>query len=157
MHSSPLVENVPAGNRAFSLIEVTLAIGIVSFAMLALVSAMPVGLSTMRRAMDHTVESQIIRQIDASASSTQYGQLSPTFAARTFYYDNDGSALSEAESGQARYWATITLAPPSYPGSAAATDLTNSLCTMHIALMTGASGHAFSTNYYNVHVPNSGN
>ncbi len=144
-------------NRAFSLVEVTLAIGIVSFAVLTMVGAMPVGLSAMRQAIDHTVQGQIIRQIDASAFSTQYAQLAPTFASRTFYYDNDGAALAQADSAAARYWATVTLASPSYPGSDADPGLTNSSYTMRVALMTGASGHASSTNYYNIQIPDSGN
>jgi len=140
----------------FSLVEVTLAIGIVSFAMLALLGVVPVGLSTMRQAADRTVESQIVRQIGAEALYTPFSELKTNFSGTTLYFNDEGSALTNAAASAARYRALVALAAPAYPGSAAASDLTNSLWTMHITLVTAAAGQNVATNYYNIQVPNSG-
>lgn len=140
----------------FSLVEVTLAIGIVSFAMLALLGAVPVGLSTMRQAADHTVESQIVRQISAEALYTPFSKLATNYAGATLCFSDEGLALTNADPATARYRASVAMVAPAYPGSSTASDLTNSLWTMHITLVTAAGGQGIATNYYNIQVPSSG-
>ena len=49
--------------RGFSLIEVTVALGILSFAMVGIIGLMPVGLGTMRDAIDESTTSLIARRL----------------------------------------------------------------------------------------------
>lgn len=147
---------LPRYRLGFSLVEVTLALGVVSFALLALVGVMPAGLSTMRQAADKLVESQVVRQLGADALHTPFSKLSSRFSGVSMYYDDAGLALSNASDPGVRYRASVVLAQPAFPGSTTETSLTNSLWTMRIALATVSSGREISTNYYNIQVPNSG-
>ena len=54
----------------FSLVEVTLAMGIASFALLVIFSMMPTGLSTMQEAGRQIAETEIFNRLGAELSST---------------------------------------------------------------------------------------
>jgi len=47
-------------------VEITIALGLVSFIAVSVVALLPTGLSVMRNAMDQTVEEQIVRSISVS-------------------------------------------------------------------------------------------
>jgi uncharacterized protein (TIGR02598 family) len=55
---------------AFSLVEVTLALGIIAFAFVAIVGLIPVGLSTARDAMETSVRSQIVQRVVSDVKQT---------------------------------------------------------------------------------------
>jgi uncharacterized protein (TIGR02598 family) len=59
-------------------VEVTLAIGIVAFAFVALFALIPVGLTTFRQAMDTSVGAQIAQRIVSDAQQTDFDALVPT-------------------------------------------------------------------------------
>jgi len=146
--------------RAFSLVEVTLAMALVSFAVITVIGLMPVGLSALHRVIDTTEEAQIVRQIGAQAVLTPYSQLNGAFSGQTFYYDQDGVLLTNSPAPMppsTRYRAATTVVTPVYPGSSGATALNGNMSTVHIVLMDGPGAVASSTNFYNVEVPNSGN
>jgi uncharacterized protein (TIGR02598 family) len=56
-------------------VEVTLAIGIVAFAFVALFALLPVGLTTFRQAMDTSVTAQIFQRIVSEAQETDFDSL----------------------------------------------------------------------------------
>jgi len=62
-------------NQAFSLIEVTLALGIVAFALLPLVALLPVGLDSQRDAIESTTNAQILQTITGDLQRTEFDQL----------------------------------------------------------------------------------
>lgn len=142
---------------AFSLVEVTLAIGIVSFALLSLLGVVPVGLSALRSAMDCTVEAQITQKISGEALLTPFSLLEDRFSGKTFFFDEEGNAqTSQAE--DTRYSLTAAVVNnPLYPGS---DNLLNnsSLKCIQLEMVTAPSRSAAQkqTNYYNILVPNSG-
>jgi len=151
--------------RGFSLIEVTLAMGVVSFGLVALVGVMPVGLTTLRRAFDLTAEGMIVQKISGEARLTAFTQLSTTFANKTFYYDMDGLFLTNSPATApttTRYWVTTTVADPAFPGSAnvsTANPFKSNLQTVSVQVVTASSAAAKnkSTNFYQILVPSSGN
>jgi type II secretory pathway pseudopilin PulG len=55
--------------EAFSLVEVVLALGVISFALIAILGAFPAGLSTQRSAQDDTRAAQIAGDILSSLTS----------------------------------------------------------------------------------------
>jgi uncharacterized protein (TIGR02598 family) len=58
------IQPYSAGSRrGFSLIEVTVALGILSFAMVGIIGLMPVGLGAMRDAIDESTTSLIARRL----------------------------------------------------------------------------------------------
>lgn len=56
----------------FSLVETALALGIVSFAFVALLGLLPAGLTTFRQAMDTSVGAQIAQRIVSEAQETDF-------------------------------------------------------------------------------------
>ncbi len=113
---------------AFSLVEVTLALGLVSFAVLAVMGLLPVGLSNLRQSMDQTVEAQIVQSIAAQSVVAQF----PALASGNQYFDDQGMPTDAGP--DALYTATVTVIPPTYPGSENSTDIGNSLATVRIQL-----------------------
>jgi type II secretory pathway pseudopilin PulG len=62
--------------HAFSLVEVVLALGIISFAIVAIIGVFPVGLSTGRSAQEETRAPQIAQTIFAALASQTYNAVS---------------------------------------------------------------------------------
>lgn len=120
-HATPLC-TLP---RAFSLVEVAIAIGIVTFSLVSVLGLLPIGLSSFRDATESTIESQIISQIASEAALMPFHELPGYASAGPYYFNEEGSRV-ESEA-QASYWADVSLKPPSYPGNPASIDgdLTN--------------------------------
>ncbi len=78
-------------SAGFSLVEVTLAIGIVAFAFLSILAMLPVGLATFDRAVNATVEARIAQQIFSDAQQVKFEDLGDT-AGRS-YFDAEGRLL----------------------------------------------------------------
>ena len=62
----------PRMTGGFSLVEVTLAIGIVAFAFVALFALLPVGMNTFKQAMDTSVTAQIAQRIAGELQESDY-------------------------------------------------------------------------------------
>jgi len=96
---------------AFSLVELTLAIGVAAFALIAVFGLMPVGVQTNRNATSQTAASNIIASVIAdmrattSATSPQYGITFGT--ARTLYFDGAGQ-FTTVLGANSRYRVSIT-------------------------------------------------
>ena len=96
---------------AFSLVELTLAIGVAAFALIAVFGLMPVGVQTNRNATSQTAATNIIASVIAdmqattSATSPQYGI---TFGiAKTLYFDGAGQ-FAIPLGANSRYRVSIT-------------------------------------------------
>lgn len=124
-----LREHWQAGS-AFSLVEVVLAIGIVSFAFVGLFGLLPAGLTVFRQAIDNSVGSQIVQRLVNEAQQTDFPVL--TAAAPTKrYFDDQGNEVTSAN--ESLYTAEVSvLAKTEMP--AAATRATESLATITIKL-----------------------
>src|SRR6476659_10477120 len=81
---------------AFSLVEVTLALGIAAFCLIAVFGLMPVGVQTNRNATSQTAANNIMAAVVAdlratpknSTTSTQFGIIFGTNT--TLYFDGSG-------------------------------------------------------------------
>jgi uncharacterized protein (TIGR02598 family) len=80
----------------FTLVEVTLAIGIISFAFVAMFGMLPVGLSVSRQAMDTTIEAQIVQQMKTQALQTDFSRLDELDDADELYFDDQGKQVEAA-------------------------------------------------------------
>ena len=83
----------------FSLVEVTLAIGIVSFALLAVVGLLPVGLKSVKNANEQAGAANVLNVIAGSlrsASSTNRANFSSQFAGQTVAFAIAGSTTSNS-------------------------------------------------------------
>lgn len=65
----------PRRSRAFSLVEVVLAIGVVSFAFVAIMGLLPAGMSQFRKAIDTTMAADIAQRIISDAQQADFDTL----------------------------------------------------------------------------------
>jgi len=98
--------------RAFTLIETTLAIGIVSFAFVAIMGLMPIGLMAFRRAMDASTSSRIVQQVVAD-----FQQGTNTLSPQPILYFDDQGDRQTVANGQVTYYVnTAVQSPTTLPG-----------------------------------------
>lgn len=142
----------PISRRAFSLVEVTLAMGLTSFALMAILGLMPIGFSSMRQAMDSTQESQIMREIRAKVQQTSFALLASSFSDREFFFAESGAPTTR-EAGDKRYTVKTSVESPVYPGSESAGG--GSLSSIVIEITTG-EGQQKKTNLRHLLVANHG-
>jgi uncharacterized protein (TIGR02598 family) len=82
----------------FSLGEVVLALGIVSFALVAVLGLMPAGLNASRRAIDISVGSQVVQRINEELQQTDFDSLTAPGALPDRYFDDEGQEVVPAKS-----------------------------------------------------------
>src|SRR5437762_11602421 len=99
--------------RAFSLVEIVLALGVAAFCLIAIFGLMPVGMQTNRNATSQTVATNITAAIVADlrttpAAATTSPQFAITFGTdKTLYFDASGQA-SASLGTDSRYRLNIT-------------------------------------------------
>jgi len=138
--------------QGFSLIEVVIALGIVSFAVSAILGLIPTGLNTLKDSNAETVRAQIVRSIAGSALTANFSSLNGTAS-----FDSDGQPIPSSDTTTyPRYTVSATTNAPSFPGSAGDT-FTDSLTALKIQIvLKPASGASAGTNTYTLHIANSG-
>jgi uncharacterized protein (TIGR02598 family) len=142
--------------RAFSLVEVSLALAVVSIALLSVMGLMPVGLNTMREAMDQTAEAQILRRISGEAALVPYDRLDAYAAAGPYYFAQDGT-LQGQQGQDTRYAVSLQRFAANFPGSTNASDLSGSIATFRLETVRLAAGVAQTRTTNVIHLANSGN
>jgi type II secretory pathway pseudopilin PulG len=104
-------------NCAFSLVEVTLAIGIAAFCLIAIFGLMPVGVLTNRNATSQTAATNIIAAVLADLratprASTTSSQFAITLGTgKTLYFDSQGEASCDL-AGSLRSNCSSSWSPP---------------------------------------------
>ena len=105
MTSRPFDSRRVCKANGFSLVEVTLAIGVVAVAFLALFSLLPVGMGLFREAMDTSVSAQIVQRVVGDATETEFEQLIANPASGNYYtlpvryFDAQGTEVRVASPG----------------------------------------------------------
>jgi len=107
----------------FSLVEVTLAIGIAAFCLIAVFGLMPVGLQTNRNATSQTSAVNIIAAVVADLRATPRGSITSSQFGITFgtnpsplYFDGAGQ-FTTVRDANSRYRLNITWNPSAPTGS----------------------------------------
>ena len=138
---------------AFSLIEVTLALGMVSFSMLSIIALLPVGLKTFRDSKVETALGGIQRQLRAEVLSVPFAKLiDGTFTAGKMYFSDEGTLLTDGNG--AYYEASTALTNTPAPGLAG--TATNSVRTLKVTLVSpyGLPSASLKTNSFSIVVAN---
>jgi|ERR1043166_390235 uncharacterized protein (TIGR02598 family) len=111
----------------FSLVEVTLALGLAAFCLIALFGLLPLGTQTHQSSISETAAASLLASVVADLRTTPKASLtSPQFeitfgTAKILYFDEAGRSVVPADTNaNPRYRATITF-PPSPAGPAAPT------------------------------------
>ena len=76
-------QSVSPHYRGFSLVEVVIAVGVVSFAFVAILGLIPAGMSQFRQAMDTSASAQIAQRVIGDAQQTDFDVLTQTADPRT--------------------------------------------------------------------------
>lgn len=146
----------PFRKKGFSLVEVSLALAVLSFSLVAMLGIMPVGLSTIRQAMDTVTEGQIIQKLGSHALLTPFSKIGTEFGSPR-YFTEEGIEITDPT--QAYYTATFKIANPEYPGRGndkGTSPLGENMRMIKVDLASGTPGRAQGTNFYNILVPCSG-
>ena len=114
----PLLKNffttVANSRSGFSLIEVTIAIGIVGFAVLALLGTLGVGSRTLGSAVSYSMQAQITQNVIGSLKLSDFTMLtnnSPNgWNGANLYFDERG--VSTTNASLAIYTATVNITTP---------------------------------------------
>ena len=137
--------------RAFSLVEVVIALGVTSFAVLALIGTLPTGIKSVQDSSNESARANILQQIRAELQEVNFGSgggniLSLT--SQTNYYDNNGDLTNGVT--QPYYIAYFATATTSVPGSTSSFQ-TNAAQTIQVMLTypytAPAANRVMSTNY----------
>jgi uncharacterized protein (TIGR02598 family) len=126
-------------SSAFSLIEVTIALGVVSFALVTLFGLLPTGLNNFRGSMDRSVSAQIAQGIIAKARQTDFTDLTSlqTPAGSPLYFTDEGDSTNMA---QAIYVAKVTVETGvGVPSSASFTNSSMARVRVQVAKSPGGS------------------
>ena len=92
--------------HAFSLVEVTLALGVAAFCLLAVFGLMPIGVQTNRNATSQTAAANIMASVTADLRATPKAnntssQFTITFGtAKTLYFNSEGEASCDLAGSQ---------------------------------------------------------
>ncbi len=117
---SPLPPTKP--RRAFTLVETTIAMGIVAFAMVPILGLVPMGLGVFRNAISFTAEAQIVQALSNEILLTEYSLVTNKYASTNLsYYSDEGDLLSSASDPAALYTAKVALCDVSAPADASVT------------------------------------
>lgn len=139
--------------RAFSLVEVAVAIGIIAFALLSVAGLFPSGMKTLRSSMDSTTEGQIVQYMASSyavSSFTNLQQVAPKF------FDGGGRNLTNSADENIRYRVETRATAATLPdGSSFSTN--DALCLqITVVRQPGPNGPGTETNVFAIQVANSG-
>ena len=100
MHQAPCLPQTvrppKSDESGFSLVEITLAIGIIAFAFVALFGLLPVGLSTLRGAIDTSNETRILQSFVGKVQVTNFNEiktLSFPASQEIYFFDEEGSLI----------------------------------------------------------------
>lgn len=109
----------PAGQlrAAFSLVEVTLAVGVAGFAFISLLGLLPLGVTTFHNAMDASLGTQIFQRVVNDMQQADFNALAGNQNPGFRYFDEQGNELPEAEQKAAIYHVrTLVIPDTSLPG-----------------------------------------
>lgn len=126
---------------AFSLVEVALALAIVSTAFIAIFGLLPVGLNNFKQALDNSIGSQIVQRLVNEAQQTDYSELIKITAAQpsTRYFDNQGSEVTSYD--DSIYTAQVSVTTPTVLPNTS-TPPTANLATVTILLANNPAHRA---------------
>lgn len=126
--------------KAFTLVETTIAMGIVAFAMVPILGLVPMGLSTFRNAISCTAEAQIVQSLSNEILLTDYDVVTTKYSTENTTYYSDEGELLESNGPAAIYSAKIVLQNVAAPADSSVTA-TSSKCALIEISNIGNPGH----------------
>lgn len=131
--------------RAFTLVEVALAIGVVSFALLSLLGLFPIGLISFRESMTQTACSHMMQKVAGDLALMPRDEVA-AYIARPQYFNYDGNRVEPGADGQAVFVVKFAPQSPRYPGSARLADLGDYLTSIAITISRTGGNEGTTSN-----------
>lgn len=131
-----------AEGAGYSLIEVVVALGIVSFGIISMVSMLPGGLETFRCSINRSVSTQIAQRILNEARQTEFTKLTslPTYR----YFTDEGDETQVGDTRKVFIAWTVVATPVSVPATNGAFSNT-SMARVHIRVANSPKGDKAAT------------
>ena len=150
--------------KAFSLVEVALALGMTSFGLLSMIALLPLGLMTARKAADLTTQAQIVQFARNQMELTSFTNLA-SWNTVVLYFDNQGLPTT-VNDPQRIYTATFNVTNVNFTANAATptdilgpnTHLNNiaNAQTVQVNITNRTVIGGTQTNVFPIVVPNAG-
>ncbi len=115
-----------AGRAGMALVEVVLALGIITLSVLPLLGLLSIGCTSYRSAIEQNVQADIVQQERVIAA----GETAPGGQNSTNYYREDGTATTQTDS--ARIYEAVLQAPAALASPAPSVLLVNQLKIIHV-------------------------
>ncbi len=100
------------GAAGFSLVEVTLALGVIGCAFVPMIGLLPTGLQTFRRTMELSTGIQIAQQVEGEVQQADFSTLGGTSGNSLRYFDEQGIEIADVNSTKWIYVANTVIGPP---------------------------------------------
>ncbi|MDD5348715.1 MAG: Verru_Chthon cassette protein B [Chthoniobacteraceae bacterium] len=143
-------------DSAFSLVEVIIALSIISVSLVSVVGLMPACLGSMREAVDQTAKAQIVERVADEVMLTPFSGLAAYAAKSPFYFDDQGT-LQKAKDSNTRYEVKLASAAADYPGAEDGATLTTNIAAFSLEIARWTGSAEIGASKYVIYVPNSGN
>jgi uncharacterized protein (TIGR02598 family) len=120
--------------QAFTLVETTIAMGIVAFAMVPILGLVPMGLTTFRNAISYTAEAQIVQGLSNEILLTDYDLVEDKYSSTQIsYYSDEGELLASASEAGAIYQAKVDLQDIAAPSASSVTPSASKCALIEIS------------------------
>jgi uncharacterized protein (TIGR02598 family) len=146
--------------RAFTLVEVVLALGVVCFGIISMLGLLTVGLKTFHDAMSQTTETEIAQQLANQLQLANFSTLAANKTGSTNYFTQEGIQLTNAAGSTTAPTSTVytaTINAPSVltvPGGDSTSTITTNTMTFVISIWSVNSPQ--TTNAFAIQIANNG-
>ena len=130
--------------RGFSLVEVVLALGIISIAMVPLVGMLPIGLTTFRGSSDRTISVQIAQRIMNESRQAGFTNLTAMTTPQFRYFTDEGDETTAASPTKIYVTRTDVIIQVSVPGAVSAFS-NASLAQVRVRVAASPTGDVSAT------------
>lgn len=146
-------------NRAFSLPEVAIAIGIIGFAMVTMMGMLPVGLQSARASREALACSQIERTISSELHQLSFKDLDSYIGASASpavrYFDESGNQLASTAK-DIQYEVTCRRKSEKFfSGADRSNNLSNQIAVLELSILNAV--RRSTPEIHTIHVANQGN
>jgi len=138
--------------RAFTLVEVVLALGVASFGLIAMMGLLTVGLKTFHDTISQTTETEIAQQMANQLQLANFSSVSAQGASTNYGFTQEGLLTNTAN---ALYFAKVS-APSVFtvPGGSTSSTLSTNTLTFVISIWCVSSPQ--TTNAISIQIANNG-
>lgn len=121
-----LVMKTSRPTQGFSLVEVVLSIGMLSFSLVGLLGLMPMVLGSVRESMNLTTQTLIIQELSSEVQTMDYSQLTNSAAFSSTFpraYNDVGALLPSSSSAQeTAFQVTVSVSACQVPATASSSS-----------------------------------